>query len=152
MEQKLIANPVEQAIRISHCSNRGKEHACIGQCTITPAGIQLECKLCGTDKKERVNETSHAYRRACAILETAGVDFNRLNIQTQERVIREVQKDSCPNCNALHFREPYRDYFHCECGWICNGGKWKKAPEPILPVREVEVAAAPAMQYNDIPF
>lgn len=116
---------IEQSVRMSHCSNRGKEHACIGVCTISREGIELNCTLCGSDSKWRVKTQGHTYDRAKRILDAAGIGMDGLNIEAQERVIREIQRDECPNCNAYHFREPYRDYFSCACGWVYTGRGWK---------------------------
>ena len=39
---------VEQSLRRSHCQRSGYEHQCTGKMTVTAAGIELACVLCGS--------------------------------------------------------------------------------------------------------
>lgn len=109
---------IEQSVRVSHCSNKGKEHACIGTCKITPRGIELECKLCGRDDKPTIPKSyQRAALRAEAIFGAAHMDFTSLNDAAKVAVVKEMAKDYCPGCERLHFHTGFDDHIVCECGW-----------------------------------
>lgn len=123
--------PVEQALRKSHCSNGGKEHACVGTCTITPRGVELDCSLCGKDKHPNSSPNEWLADRAASILHAAGMRFASLSEDTRMEVLREIARDACPNCKALHFHVTrFIDFVKCECGWTWGQHAGWKPPRP----------------------
>lgn len=123
---------VEQALRISHCSNTGKEHACVGTCKITPDGIDLECKLCGKDRRPAYDPNEYLVDRATAILRTAGMDFQKLLDVVKLAVLRELSRDYCQNCHhVVFFEQKYRDWWTCSCGWTYTKHSGWKAPAEL---------------------
>jgi hypothetical protein len=131
--EALEANYIEQALRRSHCSNTGKEHACIGTCTITKDGIELECSLCGTDKRQNIEGVNEWLSdRASAVLHAAGMRYASLSDETKLAVLKEMGRDVCPGCKAIHFHvKRFEDYRLCQCGWTWYASSgWKKPKEP----------------------
>lgn len=109
---------VEQALRRSHCSNTGKEHACVGTCTITPKGVELSCSLCGDDKPIASDTNEWLEDRANSVLYAAGLLYSKLSDEAKANVLRELGKDYCPGCRTQHFHtKRYQDYLRCKCGW-----------------------------------
>lgn len=127
---------IEQAIRISHCSNKGKEHACVGVCTITKDGVNLDCSLCGKDNLPWYQTSEWLESRAIAILVAAGLDFFKLETGVKVAVVREIAKDLCPNCKAIMIHaERFPRHKTCSCGWRwsdCVG--WKPPLELTVPM------------------
>ncbi len=121
-------NQVEQAIRRSHCSNTGKEHACVGTCKITQAGIELECVLCGKDDNQNLNANEWLEERAAAVLHAAGMRYASLSDAARVAVLKEMGRDACPNCKQFLFHtKKYDDYRTCACGWLWTAhGGWKR--------------------------
>jgi hypothetical protein len=82
---------IAQELRKSHC-DRGKDagHACVGTCTITPAGIELSRKLCGSGDELIYQPMSWdpAVIAAKSTLDAAGLDFDALSPERQVEVIR----------------------------------------------------------------
>jgi hypothetical protein len=77
-----VDNPVEQAIRRSHCSHADSDdpqHQCVGTCLITPQGITLDCKACGKDDREIAPaETLPETRLVRAVLDALGISYDAL--------------------------------------------------------------------------
>lgn len=85
-----------QALRVSHCSSSG-EHACVGTCKITQKGVELECTLCGSDKKPIApSELLRETRIARAAIEAAGMSWSCLSDHAKraahEAVCRETRR------------------------------------------------------------
>lgn len=40
-----------QSLRTAHCANGGADHPCIGEVTITSAGVEMRCKKCGNGEE-----------------------------------------------------------------------------------------------------
>lgn len=123
---------IEQAIRVSHCSHPDNDngHACVGECKITINGLELSCKLCGTDQRpiispiERMNAV-----KATAVLKAAGLDFDKLAPMTQRAVLNVLARDYCKGCSREHFHVGVSDYLFCDCGWsYSNHRGWKPSP------------------------
>jgi hypothetical protein len=77
-----------QSLRVSHCSRGDADHPCVGTCTITPRGVELDCKLCGSDKQPiEPNETLPSTRKAKRIVEAAGLDWSCLSDETKRAVV-----------------------------------------------------------------
>lgn len=129
-----MSHAIEQALRISHCSNTGKEHACVGTCKITPNGIELECAKCGSDAHKEYDPNQWLEDRAVAIFRRAGMDFSLLTDGAKASVLQEISKDFCPNCKRLHIHtRRFPDYAICACGWTWGAGRGWKAPQPNTP-------------------
>lgn len=75
-----------QALRVGHCARTG-DHPCAGTCTITPAGVELSCKICG-DGAEPIapSETLDEVRVAKAVLAGVGIDWGTITFETQRRI------------------------------------------------------------------
>ena len=82
-------NAVEQSIRRSHCSNTGKEHACVGTMKVSPAGIELSCELCGSTGMDPhfPYEVIRATERLAEIL---GIDIDKLAPETRTRAYQFI--------------------------------------------------------------
>lgn len=122
-----------QGLRRAHCSNKERDHDCVGTCTITVKGIELDCKLCGSDSQPLVALRATWRReaeRAKKILGVAGLDFDVLAPLTQRAVIAELVKDCCPGCGT---RVSLNDeYVTCACGdWVKRRGGWGKTAEHL---------------------
>lgn len=130
-----MASPIDpeilQSIRRAHC-DRGKDeaHRCIGTCTITPAGVELRCTLCG-DGDELLTDShrSDAALRVQAVLRAAGVDYDKLNIDAMSAAIEVMAAEACPGCRRLRTfdRTLSSTTFPCPCGeWYHNGAGWHR--------------------------
>jgi hypothetical protein len=77
-----IDNPVEQAIRRSHCAHADRDapqHQCIGTCLITPQGVTLDCKACGKDDRAIAPaETLPETKFVRAMLDVLGISYDAL--------------------------------------------------------------------------
>lgn len=85
---------VAQSVRRSHCARAGREHECVGVCTISPKGIDLACALCGAEDSR--NYTTEDFRNVRAIFNAVGVDFNVISGEGQVRAIdtyREIARE-----------------------------------------------------------
>ena len=76
-------NAVEQSMRRSHCSNTGKEHACVGTMKVTPAGIELSCELCGSTGPPYVSD--EVFRATENFAHILGIDLDKLHPETRAR-------------------------------------------------------------------
>lgn len=89
-------HPVEQAIRKSHCSHadKGKEsHFCVGTCTITPQGVKLECKACGSeDLPIAPFETLPEVQLVKKLLDALGIDYHMLSPEAKARAARVAKE------------------------------------------------------------
>ena len=72
-----------QDLRIAHCARNG-EHPCAGTCTITPIGISLQCKICGSGEEPIAPlDTLDEVRVAKAALAGLGIDWSAIAPATQ---------------------------------------------------------------------
>jgi hypothetical protein len=143
----MIENQIEQAVRKSHCSNTGKEHACVGTCKITPDGIELNCRLCGKDSPKEFHSEKLAIR-ARNILKAAGLDYEALSPRFQLAVLRALNEDFCANCGRLHIHRQYQDFLTCPCGWVYSQySHWKPAPPKteMVPALFVPASGGPTV-------
>ncbi len=72
------------ALHKQYCDRQDKQHSCVGVATIRNGEVDLQCGLCGhgTDCPAKWQMRQHAK----TLFEAAGVDFDRLNIETQRNV------------------------------------------------------------------
>lgn len=85
-----------QTLRRAHCSHAdaGEEHhRCIGKCTITNDGVQLDCKACGNDSQP-IAPTPHEAKAARAVVEAAGLAWECLTPQAQSAACAAALKAS----------------------------------------------------------
>jgi len=119
-----MENSVEQAVRRSHCARKGEEHRCAGTCKITPKGVELSCPICGSDGPIS-KYPKKAVDRAIRICNVIGITLENMDQAVQEKIIEEVFKDYCPNCNAMHLAT--HAYHVCSCGWTYSDFRgWTK--------------------------
>ena len=110
MDEKIL-----QEIRKSHCARKDDmKHSCAGSCKITPKGIELSCPICGDDKKESYFQEKYI-KRAVEICTAIGISFHDLTFSVQEKTLKQICKDYCPNCNTFHLM--LNDYVKCSCGY-----------------------------------
>jgi hypothetical protein len=75
-----------QDLRIAHCARNG-EHPCAGTCTITPIGISLRCKICGSGEEPIAPlDTLDEVRVAKAALAGLGIDWSAIAPETQRTI------------------------------------------------------------------
>lgn len=123
---------VEQAIRISHCSNTGKEHACVGVCTITRSGVNLSCTLCGSDDKKFYQPNEWLEDRLKEIFHKAGMRFDSLTDEAKSAALKEYARDFCPNCKRVMFHtQRYNNHHSCSCGWSWSNYSGWRAPQMV---------------------
>lgn len=80
-----------QGIRRAHCSRTDDaQHTCVGQCTITPNGVELSCHLCGDQDEPIADVESAAGRAVRALLDRIGLEFESLSGETQRAAIDEM--------------------------------------------------------------
>ncbi len=125
-----LANSVEQAIRVSHCSNKEEgAHACIGVCTITPTGIKLDCTKCGSDTLKNHDPNLWLHDRAVRIFSAAGIEFENLAESIQAKVLAALASDFCPGCKQIVIHSlKYPTFYECTCGWRWSPNQgWKRS-------------------------
>lgn len=108
-----------QALRRGHCSRGEEDHACVGKCTITQTGIELDCTLCGKGEHEIARDVASfagAKLHAIRILDAAGVEYDKLSAETQRDVLREVVRNRCPSCGFLILPDSSWSEVYCPCG------------------------------------
>ena len=80
---------IEQALRRSHCAHNDRDdpqHGCVGSCLITPAGLTLECKLCGNDDRLIApSDTLPETRLVRTILDALGISYDVLAPEYKKR-------------------------------------------------------------------
>ena len=81
-----------QDVRIAHCARGNADHPCVGACTITPAGVDLQCRVCGDEKEPLApSQTLDEVRVAKAALAGLGVDWEALAPETQRLIYAMVK-------------------------------------------------------------
>lgn len=80
-----------QALRVAHCAKAG-DHPCVGTCTITPSGVELQCKVCGEGREPVAPaESLDEVRVAKVALSGLGVDWDAIAPETQRRIYALVR-------------------------------------------------------------
>lgn len=80
-----------QSLRVAHCARTG-DHPCAGTCTITPAGVELACKICGSGEEPIAPPLAcDEVRVAIATLSGLGVDWDALSPQTQRTIYARIK-------------------------------------------------------------
>ncbi len=91
-----IDHPVEEAIRRSHCSHKDRDaahHQCIGTCLISPQGVTLDCKACGSDDRPIApSDTLPETKLVRAVLDALGITYDALAPQYQARAAEVAKK------------------------------------------------------------
>lgn len=86
-----INHEIEQAIRNSHCAFPFKDtHPCIGHCTITPKGTELECVRCG-DGDYGIKEHPK-YQTLTNVLRKIHIEIHMIDIHIVVQMLRELEK------------------------------------------------------------
>lgn len=116
---------IELAVLRSHCARKDQPQShCMGQVTITSAGVQLSCKLCGDASLDSLPYQG-AHDRARAIIESAGIRWDALSIESRHNAAQEASKDTCPGCGRTMIL--VHSYMQCVCGkWIWSIAGWHK--------------------------
>lgn len=119
-----------QSLRRSHCARGDDEHECAGTCTITPRGVELDCKLCGAGGLDAIPFGRREIERAKRILHVAGLDYDALSVDRQRELMVEFLRDVCPGCGAvarIHSDDAYSAWHICGCElWVRKRGSWSK--------------------------
>ena len=80
-----------QDLRVAHCARSG-EHPCAGICTITPNGVDLQCKICGAGEEPIApSETLDEVRVARAALSSIGILWRALTPEMQRSIYINVK-------------------------------------------------------------
>lgn len=80
-----------QDLRVAHCARTG-DHPCAGTCTITPTGVELTCKICGTGEEPIApSESLDEVRVACAVLSGLGIEWDTITPETRRRIYARVK-------------------------------------------------------------
>ena len=79
---------VEQSLRRSHCQRSGYEHQCTGKMTVTAAGIELACVLCGSTASPYIDPAVRTMTARLA--QTLGLNWDALAPETQARALQLV--------------------------------------------------------------
>lgn len=94
MAQGLELAKFAQTLRVAHCSHgqAGEEnHVCIGKCTITRDGVQLDCKACGDDKQPIAPPPVEA-KQARAVVEAVGLSWSSLTPEAQRAACEAAKR------------------------------------------------------------
>lgn len=83
-------NEEAQALRRSHCAKEDRNHDCVGVCTISRAGIQLDCKLCGDLNHEYEQPADQASVRAEAVVEAVGLKWDNLTDEAKAKAVDQI--------------------------------------------------------------
>lgn len=92
-------NAIGEALRQSHCARSGQRHACVGECTLTSAGIRLSCRVCGGGSEEYGPETR--YFEMARHIVGALVPFEALAPEMQRRLAAAVKAELDGQKNTL---------------------------------------------------
>lgn len=76
------------SVHSRYCDRQEKDHACVGQATLTRGEVCLDCPLCG--KGEHHPWRPQLVKQAEAVLEAAGLQFAALNREVQTKVLNEL--------------------------------------------------------------
>ena len=88
MSDELFTDAMSVHSRYCDRQEKEKEHACVGQATLTRGEVCLDCPLCGHGEH-------HPWRpqlvaQAEKVLEAAGLQFSSLNREVQTKVLNEL--------------------------------------------------------------
>jgi biotin synthase-like enzyme len=82
-----------QAVRKAHCAaDEKRNHECVGTLFVDRGGCKLDCKLCGglaVESKENPEEA--AIRRAKAVVEAAGLNWEKLSEEARRDAITAIR-------------------------------------------------------------
>jgi hypothetical protein len=81
--------PFAEQLRRAHCAHASAndpEHACVGRCTITREGVELNCKLCGNGGESLTPSEGEA-RDARAVVEAIGMSWSSLTPEAKRAAV-----------------------------------------------------------------
>lgn len=82
-----------QSLREAHCARGDAAHPCVGACTITATGVDLDCRLCGSGSEPLVPaDTLPEGKLARAVVRAAGVEWDALSPAAQRRACDAARK------------------------------------------------------------
>lgn len=90
----LAPGPFAESLRRAHCAHAAAgnpEHVCVGRCTITREGVDLDCKLCGKGG-ESLAPTETEARGARAVVEAIGMDWSSLTPEAQRAAVTALER------------------------------------------------------------
>lgn len=80
---------VAEAVRISHCANTAEpQHACVGECNITAAGVYLNCVRCGNSGSELTVYQHPGYHKLANILGVLNIDISLIRPYAIQEMIK----------------------------------------------------------------
>lgn len=89
-------HPIEQALRRSHCSHADRDepqHQCIGSCLITPVGMTLSCKACGSDDRAIASsDLLPETKLVRAVLDALGISYDVLSPEYKARAAKVTKR------------------------------------------------------------
>lgn len=90
----LAPGPFAEALRRAHCAAldaANPDHVCVGRCTITREGVELDCKRCG-QASEPIAPTEIEARGARAVVEAIGMDWSSLTPEAQRAAVAALER------------------------------------------------------------
>ena len=90
----LPPGPFAEQLRLAHCAHDkagDPSHACIGRCTITRDGIELECKACGGDIQPLAPDRAES-AAARAVVEAVGLSWSSLTPEAQRAAVSTLNR------------------------------------------------------------
>lgn len=83
-----------EQLRRAHCAHmRAAEldHACVGRCTITREGVQLDCSACGGEVQP-LAPVGMAARAARDVVEAVGLSWSSLTPEAQRAAVAAIER------------------------------------------------------------
>lgn len=90
----LKPEPFAELLRRAHCAHaRAADagHVCIGRCTITRDGVELDCAACGSGG-ETLAPSEFEAREARAVVDAIGVRWESLTAEAQRAAVDALTK------------------------------------------------------------
>lgn len=90
----IAPGPFAEQLRRAHCAHAkagDPEHACIGRCTITREGIELDCKACGGDVQLLAPDKYEA-AAARVVIEAVGMSWSSLTPDAQRAAVVALER------------------------------------------------------------
>ncbi len=84
--------PFAETLRRAHCAHSqaaDADHVCIGRCTITREGVELDCKACGS-QNEPLSPTDSESRGARAVVEAIGMSWSSLTPEAKRAAMKAL--------------------------------------------------------------
>lgn len=90
----LAPGPFAEILRRSHCAHQRVDepnHVCIGRCTITREGVQLDCAACGAGG-DQLAPTERESRYARTVVEAIGMSWSSLTPEIQHAAVSALDR------------------------------------------------------------